>query len=885
MKSYCIRFLGTFLWLLSIACVALPALAQKTSSLDSLHQKFNSSKIDSQKVNILNKIWIFHYKAQRYDSAIFVSKKGYELAEEIQYTAGLANCCKNMLDTYRKQRNFEPAIKYALQALELRRKLGNKKDFASSLYDLGLIFFDKSEYQVSIKYLKEALILAQESKSKKLEGDIYHQMGLLHRTQRNSADALIAYQKALKIREELGDTQAQASTYSSMAYIYQATEDYQKQLEMQQKSLAMQNENNFFGKLGAFMGLGVVYSNLGDYPKAIENYKMAQEFALKIGDKKNASSLVMNLGNAYYNLGDSIKALEYFNEAYKIKTEINDREGQAVTLVNLGKYYVKYKQPLKGIEYLTKSLELAQKIGLKTTIKNSTEMLALAYLELKNYEQAYKYREIHVIYKDSISSDAVSKKLQALEFDYAMEKKEKEIVLLQKSKDLESAENDRKQQQILLLTQTQALKTQELKLLEQEKQTQAAQAIEKEQQIRLLNKDKEIQQTNISLLKKEQLLQEEASKIQQFVGLGLAVGVVLLLLLAILFYRSKQNTQRANKVLSDKNFQIELQKTEIAEKNGEMKQINEEMQSTLQIVATQNEELARKNKDIFASIAYAKRIQEAMLPLEEEIAKGLGQDNFFILFRPRDIVSGDFYWFQEIPANFNTNANPLLIMAVADCTGHGIPGALMSMIGNEVLNQIINIDKQISPDVVLTQLSLGICNALKQNITNNRDGMDIAMVVIDKTAKVFEYAGAMNSMFVFANGELGLLETKNTVKHQTNRAEEFAALHPLDFWELKADKMPIGGKSMADNDVFSKQTIPYIVNQTTLYLLSDGYQDQFGGKEARKFMVKKLRELLISVQTMDLSSQQKILNNTISQWIAEGKQQQTDDITVVGIRI
>jgi tetratricopeptide (TPR) repeat protein len=880
------KFCGTFLWLCFLLYNHIPAFAQKTSKLDSLYQKFNISKIDTQKVNILNKIYPIHYKTQKYDSALVVLQKSYELAEKIQYEAGLAATCENMASVYRKQNNFVTAIKYALQASELRRKLGNKKDFARILFTLGLIYFDKSEYQTALKYYKEALSLAQETKSKQNEGNIYHSMGLLYRTQRNSAEALNSYQKALKIREELADTQAQAETYVSMAYIYRGMEDYQKQLEMQQKALAMFSEDNLAGKMSGFMGIGITYSDLKNYPKAVENYKKAQEFAVKIGDKKNISNILTNLANAYNNLGDTSKALASWNEAYKIKLEIDDKQGLAITLTNIGKYYVKYKQPHKGIEYLKKSFDLAQKIGLKATLRSSSETLADAYIQLKDYEQAYKYKEIYTTYEDSISSESVSKKLQALEFDYALEKKEKEILLLQKDKNLESAENDRKQQQILLLTQTQVLKTQELQLLEQEKRTQEAEASKQEQQISLLNKDKEIQKTNINLLKQEQLLRAEESKIQQFIGLGLAIGVVFLLLLAGLFYRSKQNTQKANRVLSDKNVQIELQRTEIAEKNGEMKQINEEMQATLQVVANQNEELARKNKDIFASIAYAKRIQDAMLPLEEEIAKGFGKENFFILFKPRDIVSGDFYWFQEIPANFNsTNSNPLLIMAVADCTGHGIPGAFMSMIGNEVLNQIINIDKQTSPDLILSQLSMGICNALKQDVTNNRDGMDMSVITIDKTAKVFEYSGAMNPMFVFANGELALTETKSTVKHKINNSNELVAIPTLDFWELKADKIPIGGKSMFENEIFSKQTIPYIENETTLYLLSDGYQDQFGGKEQRKFMVKRLRELLISIQTMGLNSQQKILNNTISQWIAEGNQHQTDDITVVGIRI
>ncbi|TAH21407.1 MAG: hypothetical protein EAZ08_03540 [Cytophagales bacterium] len=300
-----------------------------------------------------------------------------------------------------------------------------------------------------------------------------------------------------------------------------------------------------------------------------------------------------------------------------------------------------------------------------------------------------------------------------------------------------------------------------------------------------------------------------------------------------------------------KNFKNEFTRYAqiIEQQNQSIFDQNEELQSQAQAINRQNEELAKKNDDVAASISYAQRIQAAILPsLEENIEKNLQKDMFFILYKPRNIVSGDFYFFEQI--------DDKLVIIAADCTGHGVPGALMSMIGMNTLEEIVVSLKITQADNILNQLHKKIQYALKQQETNNRDGMDISVCVIDKANNSMEYAGANNPMYVIQEG----------------------VLH-----EYKADKLGIGGYQTETERIFTKHFID-ISKPTIFYLFSDGYQDQFGGADNRKFMKKRFRELLFSIHHEPLHLQKTILDNTLKNWQMD-YYEQTDDILVMGIKI
>ena len=259
-----------------------------------------------------------------------------------------------------------------------------------------------------------------------------------------------------------------------------------------------------------------------------------------------------------------------------------------------------------------------------------------------------------------------------------------------------------------------------------------------------------------------------------------------------------------------------------------------------------NQIISHKNKDILDSINYARRIQTAILAPREEVFAVF--NDAFILYKPKDIVSGDFYYFSK--------AETRNVIAAADCTGHGVPGALMSMIGNDLLSHIIRELKEEKPGSILDLLHKGVTNVLKQDGKNadTKDGMDIALLSFDLTGHKLEFAGAYRPLYIVRNNKI---------------------------IEYKANKFPIGNMQQ-DRKKFSNNEIN-LESGDMCYVFTDGYADQFGGDKGKKFMVKRFQELLLHISGKDVKEQEKILNDTIENW--KGEHEQVDDILVIGIRV
>jgi serine phosphatase RsbU (regulator of sigma subunit) len=216
----------------------------------------------------------------------------------------------------------------------------------------------------------------------------------------------------------------------------------------------------------------------------------------------------------------------------------------------------------------------------------------------------------------------------------------------------------------------------------------------------------------------------------------------------------------------------------------------------------------------------------------------------------------------------------MCMIAAVDCTGHGVPGAMMSMIANSLLNKIV-IDKGIiAPDKVLNEMHLNIRQALKQDTTDSRDGMDMAICLYDKKQHKLVFAGARNSMYVLTDYEIVV----ENMECRQVKSENYILT------EIKADKNPIGGFQHENQRIFTNHEIVLQRNKhTTFYLLSDGYEDQFGGGKDRKFSSRQLRELLLNIQTNDMETQHKIIKNTMENW--QGKTKQIDDMLIVGVKV
>jgi serine phosphatase RsbU (regulator of sigma subunit) len=279
----------------------------------------------------------------------------------------------------------------------------------------------------------------------------------------------------------------------------------------------------------------------------------------------------------------------------------------------------------------------------------------------------------------------------------------------------------------------------------------------------------------------------------------------------------------------------------------------------------QKDEIEHKNKEITDSIYYAKRIQDAIMPSNEYI-KNMFSDSF-VFFKPKDIVSGDFYW-----ANLRENN---AILAAVDCTGHGVPGAFMSMMGNDYLNDIIVDSKVNKPDEILNLMRSGIIKALKQRGESgeSKDGMDMALVNLDKTNLLLEYAGANNPIYIVREKNQPIIENALIFSSENDKKV---------LYEIKGNKFPVGIHMGTTLQPFFKHQIK-LVKGDVFYIFSDGYADQFGGPAAKKLKYNQFKKYILESMFLTMEEQKIYLEQKLNEW--QGDLEQVDDVLVIGVRI
>lgn len=294
--------------------------------------------------------------------------------------------------------------------------------------------------------------------------------------------------------------------------------------------------------------------------------------------------------------------------------------------------------------------------------------------------------------------------------------------------------------------------------------------------------------------------------------------------------------------------ELEYAQEEVNKQNIALLKQQDEIVAQRDALEEKNRTIQKINDDIKSSINYASTIQTALLPGKAKL-RGLFDESFFTFYKPRDVVSGDFYWCEQIEDK--------IIMVTSDCTGHGVPGAFMSMLGVSGLNQIVFQQEITSPELILNSLHDYIFNCLHQEEGLSADGMDISVVVIDTTSKTIEFAGAMNPLYYITESEV---------------------------IEVKGDKQPIGGSHYGVKRDYKKSSLDF-GDIKMLYLASDGYQDQFGGKDNKKFMKGRFKSELQKMHHLPASEQKMKLEEMLLNWMNEGEEKQIDDILVVGIKI
>jgi len=484
---------------------------------------------------------------------------------------------------------------------------------------------------------------------------------------------------------------------------------------------------------------------------------------------------------------------------------------------------VKYPKSIKEAE-----LALKKSIALKNEklTERSYELLYLAYSKSGNEKKATEYYGYYNSFKVKRENLELEKKnkVNQLQINKLAEQK------LRSELGKTEAENQLEAQTTRLLKTKDSLLVLDILNKQSKAQIELLQTEKDLRDIKVKEQEARLKINQLAL--KKRLAEQER---QQMILLGLILFILLILALAYVLFKNFKQKQAASAKIEQ---QLEV--------------------------------IQHQHSNISNSINYAKRIQGAMLPDEKALNYLVNES--FVLFKPRDVVSGDFYWFYNIKTGSNLNEYDVenatgvtelpnaeksrkIIVSAVDCTGHGVPGALMSMIGYNLLNMIASRDI-FEVDKILTELHKNVRFALQQYKNENNDGMDMSLCVIDKDKKTIEFAGAKNPLVYIQDGEL---------------------------FHIKGDIHPIGGSQGKSKRTFTKHTIS-IEKPTTIYLFSDGYSDQFGGPEKKKFMIKNFKELLLKIHTMPFDEQKNILDKTIEDWKG-GHEKQLDDILVMGMKV
>ncbi|MCD6017415.1 MAG: protein serine/threonine phosphatase [Bacteroidetes bacterium] len=663
------------------------------------------------------------------------------------------------------------ARKYCMTALDLSERTNNSQGKVHSSNTIANSFYLEGDYNSSLEYYLKALKVVEELGDKKGIANGLMGIGNIYSAQGNNKLALEYQLKSMKIREELNDKDGIASCYNNIGIIYMDQREFDKALEYQLKSLNLKQE---------------------------------------IGDKKGTSSSLGNIGSIYYELGNYPLAMEYQQKAFEIRKELNNKKGMAMSFIDMGNIYEKQGRLADAVQSELKAIAMAKEVGYKSALKGAYLSLSVIYEKMDSTKNALEYYKQFTAIKDSIFNKENSSKLIEMQTRFDTDRKEKEIALLTKGKEIQALQA--KQQEF------------EIEKHKMESLQNKMVSMQRKREVELKGRELQGEKLKNEAKNKEIKIQEVELKNQRIVKNMITGGLLIACLFAIGLFVGIRQKQKANKNLEQKN-------NEIAD--------------AYKIIELSRDQIAEKNKNITDSINYAKRIQQAILPSKEEMDKYLNE--YFIFYKPKDIVSGDFYFYAE--------QNGKIVVAVADCTGHGVPGAFMSMIGNDMLNQIIMEKGITKPAEILNYLNRSMKKALKQESEKSEttDGMDIAICAMDIKSRKVEYAGAMRPLYFVSN----------------------------EFAKIDGDSTSIGGYTSEDFQFTNHEL--NLNSGDTFYIFTDGYVDQFGGDKGKKFMTKNFQSLLSTIHERPLVEQQEVLDQTLSNWKQE--KEQVDDVLVIGIKV
>lgn len=671
----------------------------------------------------------------------------------------------------------------------------------------------------TILLAEKQMKFAQESRNKKFEARAYRNIGVAFTNKGNYTKAIDYLLKAAVMNEELGNKNGMSNCYCSLGIAYYNQANYSKAIEYHSKDLKIREElGDKAGLSNCYNNIGIVYFDKADFPKALEYCLKGLKITEELNDI-NVPNTYSNIGVIYYNLSDYTKAIEYYLKDLKNNERIGDKKAIADCYSNIGVVYEAQKDYASAIEFHQRSLRIKQEIkdlkGIGTCYMN----IGSVYEHANNNKKALEYylnaleafREIDDMRSVAYSYLALAGVYnKSADYAKAIEYTNNAMKLFRNVGDingerlaypnLSAAYSNMGNYKLAFESQVQ------FKAL-----TDSIFNAENSKQIGDMKTNFEVEKREAELKaeqEKKDILSEAEKKRQQLMSYLGSCLLLLGIIFSVFMYRRYKISQKQKIIIEQQKHQVE-----------------------------------EKNKEITDSITYAKGLQEAILPPRDYILQHIPDS--FVLYKPKDIVAGDFYWVEHM--------NGLLYIAAADSTGHGVPGAMVSVICSNALNRTVKEFGLTETGKILDKTRELVLETFSKSGSYVKDGMDISLLAIDKKNKKIQWSGANNPLWY---------------------------IHENVFSEIKADKQPIG---KTDNPAaFTAHSIPYREN-TSFYLPTDGFADQFGGSKGKKFKSLQLKELILANSALPMEEQMEKLNLHFENW--RGNLEQIDDVTIIGIKI
>ena len=677
---------------------------------------------------------------------------------------------------------------------------------AEALSNLGYYHQNNKDVDKAVLFYDQAIPLHREAGNKLGEASAITNLGLLYFNRGEVLKAIEYSEIGLRIRQGTGDKDEISHSFNNLGLIYKNQGDIMKALDYYHQSLKLREQvGNKRGTANTLSNIGFIYQTQGDYAKAVECFDRSFKIYQELNDRSGIAYAYSNMGLAYTKRGDHVKALEYHSKSMEIREAIADKAGICTSLYNIGFSYFKLKESSKALEYFQRALAESKAREDKRGIALAFMGLGDLYQQMENNKKAVENHEKALSLANELGfPDLICSSAGKLSVMY---KQQGSYLRALEMYDLQVRMRDSINN---VETRKAATKKQFQYEYEKKKLADSIQFVQAQQVMDLeLNR------------KEAQLQQEQTQRYALYGGIGLMV------VLAGVSFASYRRKKRDTEIITRQKEEVEQQKHLLEE----------------------------KNKEVLASIAYAKRLQDAILPPQKLWTEQL--PGSFVLYLPKDIVAGDFYWMET--------AGSKIMFAAADCTGHGVPGALVSVVCSNALNRAVKEFHLYEPGKVLDKVTELVLETFEKSENEVKDGMDISLCCFDRSDRALTWAGANNPLWIIRGND---------------HIAEMPGTNEAVFEELKADKQPVGKFEKAHP--FTTHTLQ-LSEGDSLYIFTDGYADQFGGGKGKKFKYSNLKHLLLNISHLSPEQQKQELSNAITEW--KGNLEQVDDICLVGVRV